>query len=195
STLVVVNQSVTGQTGLSTATIKIQGWLNGSRTSTGAGVLRLDDVVVSGTVTPIPSSAYDTWAGGALFDGDTNNDGVKSGMAWLLGSASPSANATGLLPLASQNTGKLVMNFTCLKVAGREGAVLKLQYSRDLGLTDPWTGHEAVVPDTDGTVNGVVFTTSANANTALINIQAEIPASAALPGTTLFGRLNAVSAP
>ncbi len=193
--LVEVSQSVTGQTDLSTATISIQGWLNGSRTSAGSGVFRLDDIVITGTVTPIPTSAYATWSSGALFDSDSNNDGVKSGMAWLLGAASPTANATGLLPSGSQDTGKLVMNFTCLKVAGREGAVLKLQYSKDLGLTDPWTSHEAVVPDTDGTVNGVVFTTSANANTDLINIQAEIPASAASPGTKLFGRLNAVSAP
>jgi hypothetical protein len=45
-----VNQAVSGQTGLTTATIKIQGWLNGSRTSAGSGVLRLDDVVISGVV-------------------------------------------------------------------------------------------------------------------------------------------------
>lgn len=52
ASLVTVNQAVSGQTGLTTATVKIQGWLNGSRSSTGAGVLRLDDVVISGVVTP-----------------------------------------------------------------------------------------------------------------------------------------------
>jgi len=49
--------------------------------------------------------------------------------------------------------------------------------------------HAATVPDADNTVNGVVFTTSANTNTDLINIRAEIPMSAASPASRLFGRL------
>ena len=57
ASVVSVNQSVSSQTGLTTATIKIQGWLNGSRTSNGTGVFRLDDVVVSGIVTPTVVSA------------------------------------------------------------------------------------------------------------------------------------------
>lgn len=52
SALLLVDQVVSGQTGLTTATVKIQGWLNGSRSSSGAGALRLDDVVISGIVTP-----------------------------------------------------------------------------------------------------------------------------------------------
>lgn len=60
--LVTVNQAVTGQTNLTTATIKIQGWLNGSRSSSGAGAFRLDDVIISGTVSLIaaPSLSVDT---------------------------------------------------------------------------------------------------------------------------------------
>lgn len=60
--LVTVNQAVTGQTNLTTATIKIQGWLNGSRTSNGGGTFRLDDVIISGTVSLIaaPSLSVDT---------------------------------------------------------------------------------------------------------------------------------------
>jgi hypothetical protein len=48
--IVAVNQSVSNQTGLTTATIKIKGWLNGSRTSTGAGAFRLDDLIINGSV-------------------------------------------------------------------------------------------------------------------------------------------------
>ena len=49
--LTVVSQAVTGVAGQTGAIeIKIQGWLNGSRTSTGTGAFRLDDVVVFGTV-------------------------------------------------------------------------------------------------------------------------------------------------
>lgn len=59
SSLLTVNQAVTGQNNLTSATIKIQGWLNGSRTSNGTGVFRLDDVVISGTVTPISTATPD----------------------------------------------------------------------------------------------------------------------------------------
>jgi len=55
SSLLTVNQVITGQNNLTSAVIKIQGWLNGSRVTSGSGVLRLDDVVISGTVTPISS--------------------------------------------------------------------------------------------------------------------------------------------
>lgn len=53
SALLIVDQPVTGQTNLTSANIRIQGWLNGSRSSAGSGVFRLDDVVITGTVTPI----------------------------------------------------------------------------------------------------------------------------------------------
>jgi hypothetical protein len=86
----------------------------------------------------------------------------------------------------------LVLNFACLKVAGRGPSLLKLQYSKDIGITDLWISHEALVPDTNGTVGGVVFVTSTNANPALVNIQATIPASAASSGGKLFARLLAL---
>jgi len=55
--LVAFNSPITGQTGLTTATIRIQGWDNGSRTTSGGGDFRIDDLVVSGTVVPEPSTA------------------------------------------------------------------------------------------------------------------------------------------
>ena len=137
-------------------------------------------------------SPYNAWSGGAAFDADTNGDGVKNGMAWLLGAASKNVNAIGKLPAASQSSGALVLNFTCLKVAGRGTSVLKLQYSKDCGVSDPWTSHEVVVPDTAGTVGVVVFTVpSTNADPTLVNLRASIPASQAAPGTKLFARLDA----
>lgn len=54
SALVVVSQTVVGvvnQTG--TVTVQIQGWTNGSRSTSGAGIFKLDDVVVFGTVSTI----------------------------------------------------------------------------------------------------------------------------------------------
>lgn len=143
------------------------------------------------TVTVVGGDPYETWSGGLAFKGDGNDDGVIDGMAWLLGAATPSANAIALLPAVSQSSGNLVLNFTCLKTANRGGAVLKVQYSKDMGQTDPW--HDAEVPDVDITVNSVIFDTTDAGNQ--IDVVATIPASAASPGTRLFARLSGASAP
>ncbi len=55
TTVTVVSQAVAGVVSQTTPiTVKIQGWLNGSRTSSGAGIFRLDDVVVHGSVSTGP---------------------------------------------------------------------------------------------------------------------------------------------
>jgi hypothetical protein len=51
ASLLSVNEPVVEHSNLTSATIKIQAWLNGSRASTGAGSFRLDDVVITGFVT------------------------------------------------------------------------------------------------------------------------------------------------
>ncbi len=130
---------------------------------------------------------YELWSGSAAFNADSNGDGLANGLAWLLGAGNKDVAALGKLPAASQDSGNLVLNFTCLKVANRGTAVLKVQSSNDLGNTDPWTSHEAEVPDVNATVNGVVFVTSANADPTLVNVQATIPAS---PATKIFARLK-----
>ena len=73
ASLLSVDQSVTGQSGLSTATIKIQGWLNSSRASTGGGSFKLDDVIITGTVTALatPFIAIDP----STLDGYTYTEG------------------------------------------------------------------------------------------------------------------------
>lgn len=81
------------------------------------------------TVGTPPSDPFLAWSGGAAFDADSNNDGVKNGLAWLLGSPNKDDNAVGLLPKVSQNGGGLVMKFTCLKIAGRGTSTLSLQHS------------------------------------------------------------------
>ena len=85
----------------------------------------------------------------------------------------------------------LTLTFDCLSSANRGTAMLKLQYSYDVGLTDLWTAHEVAVPGTvgDTTVNNVHFV--ATANGALIHVVATIPASQASTDGKLFGRLIA----
>lgn len=134
---------------------------------------------------------YAVWSGNAAFDADFNKDGVKDGLAWLLGAANRSANASALLPKPVHESGKLVLTFRCLKTVQRGAAVLKVQYSNSLSQADPWASHEAEVPDADGTVGGVFFDTTPDADPAFINVRAEIPASASSPAGRLFGRLHA----
>ncbi|OFY92969.1 MAG: hypothetical protein A2491_04670 [Bacteroidetes bacterium RIFOXYC12_FULL_35_7] len=81
SSLATINQSISGVTGKTSAvTIKIQGWLNGSRSSAGSGVFRLDDVNISGTLTLSASQI-------------TVTPTTLSNFSYLVG-AGPSANQT-----------------------------------------------------------------------------------------------------
>lgn len=95
---------------------------------------------------------YTAWSGGAAFDDDANADGVDNGIAFLLGAASPTANALALLPAPTRNGNALVLTFDCLATADRGDATLTLQHSSDLGVSNNWTS----VP-----VPGAVGTTTA----------------------------------
>ncbi len=144
--------------------------------------LQLNQIVVQ--------DPYALWAvGGVAFNADTNGDGVSNGLAWLLGAANPSGNAINKLPTAIRNGAYLRITFRCLKSTKRGTAQVKVQSSNDLGASDPWTSHEAAVPDADGTVNGVIFDTTDDGD--YINVIADIPA----PSSKLFGRLSGASAP
>ena len=146
---------------------------------------------VSGT----GQTKYDEWAGGALFDADTNGDGVKNGIAFLLGAASPSDDAIGLLPSVTSAGGALILTFDCLSSAGRGNAVFNVDHSSDLGNADAWTS--ALIPGAVGTttVNGVSFAvTDPGAPGGPLHVVATVLSSEAALGK-LFGLLNAVSPP
>lgn len=130
---------------------------------------------------------------GAPFGNDANNDAVPNGTIWLIGAANLITNATTLPPKPINEADKSILTFCCLKTALRGTTVLKTQFTNDLGQADPWSSHEALVPDTNGTVGGVLFDTTPDADPAFLTIRAEIPASAAMPSGKLFGRLYATS--
>jgi hypothetical protein len=153
-----------------------------------ANALATTSAIADNTTITVQTN-YAAWSGGAAFGADSNKDGIRNGLAWLLGAATTSASATALLPKPTNDGGKLVLSFRCLKTANRGPAVLSVQYSNDLGQTDLWTSHEALVPDADGTVGSTVFDTTPDADPAFINVRAEIPASAASSAGKLFGRL------
>jgi hypothetical protein len=119
----------------------------------------------SGTITlicDIPAGGgggYAGWSNGEPFNEDKNGDGVSNGMAFLLGAADPNVNALGLLPDPSaEESGALVLNFSCRNAANRGASILNVQHSGALGAPGTWL--TAPVPDTagvSGPVNGVTF--------------------------------------
>lgn len=159
--------------------------LSGNALDTSTAIV--DPTVI--TVEAASSNPYDDWSGGtAAFEDDANGDGVSNGLAWLLGAADVNEEALARLPDASVNaSGDLVLSFRTLKTANRGGALIKVQHSADLGLSDPWANNEAEVPDTDSTVNGIVFNTTDAGD--YIDVTATIPASAAGGDNRLFGRI------
>ncbi len=151
-------------------------------TDDGAGTIYL-----TGLSKTVIGTAYDTWATGSEpFDGDANGDGVKDGLAFLLGATNPSQNALNKLPTSTESGGGLVLEFDCLPTAARGTAVLNLQFSNDLGISDPWTSAE--VPGVAGTtdVGSVHFVAT---GTSPIHVVATISSSEAAAGK-LFARLN-----
>lgn len=161
--------------------------LSGNALDTSAAIV--DPNVI--TVEAASGNPYDDWSGGAVaFENDANSDTVSNGLAWLLGAADVNEDALARLPDASVNaSGDLILSFRCLKTVNRGDALIKVQYSNDLGVTDTWTGNEAEVPDTDSIMNGIVFDTIDDGD--YINVTATIPASAAGSYNRLFGRIFA----
>ncbi|MFZ9937117.1 MAG: autotransporter-associated beta strand repeat-containing protein, partial [Luteolibacter sp.] len=152
-----------------------------------------NDLVLNVTSVPVggPSDPYDTWAtGGELFGDDANGDGVSNGLAFLLGAASPTADALGLLPTVTETSGGLVLTFSMLDAASRGTATLNVEHSSDLGIADPWTA--VLVPEAnDGPTDGVTFVVTENAGDASLNDVEATIGSGEASGGKLFGRLKA----
>ena len=153
-------------------------------------------VPISDDTTITVQTAYAAWAGGALFDQDANGDGVKNGLAFLLGAASPTTAVTP--PSVTQSGGDLILNFNCLPDAARGSATLRVEHSSDLGALDPWTATTNEVPDATNAIpdNDVTFVVSAGpAGPPALNSVTATIGSAAAAGNKLFGRLKAVETP
>ncbi|MBT8037273.1 MAG: hypothetical protein KJO21_06980 [Verrucomicrobiae bacterium] len=138
------------------------------------------------------SSLFESWAGGSFnFETDTNNDGVSDGLAFLLGANDLNENAASLIPAGNSNSeGNLVITFNCLNADNRGSAVINIQFSNDIGVSDSWADHTIEVPETSSTVNGVVFTITPNGT------MNEVQAVIALSGLDgLFSRVQGLSSP
>ena len=105
------------------------------------------------TITTIQSQ-YDAWAGGALFNADTNGDGVENGLAWILGAADPNASALGLLPAASTSGVNMLFTFKRNQASINANTALTI----DVGTTlASWPNGYNVGADTAGSSAGVTI--------------------------------------
>lgn len=170
------------------------------RINTGADVrdfvnvaLNTASAIADNTILTVNSGTvpYETWAGpGSAFDADTNLDGVPNGLAFLLGADNPNENAASLLPQPAYVAGEqggLRFIFRIRNAANRGSARATLNWSQDLGISDPWVNNFAEVPDSSQTVNGVVFDIVSIGD--LNQITATIPPTEGVNGK-LFGRLT-----
>ena len=111
---------------------------------------------------------------------------VSSKLGWN----SPSLKRlTDTSPSRSPLAAAIFSAFKLRKASLRGSSVLKLQYSKDLGVTDAWQNHTITVPDTSGSVGGVVFMITPVSGQDYNQVQATIPASAAGGGGKVFVRL------
>jgi hypothetical protein len=144
-------------------------------------------IVVSSTP-PVVANPFTTWSGGAAFNADTNNDGIENGLAFLLGAADVNVNANSLLPAPTQSGGALTLTFKMRDLAARGTALLQVQHSNDLGISDPWSTL-VTVPDATGNVGGIDFTVSPG-TAPFNNVTATIPAAGNAANGRLFGRVK-----
>lgn len=153
-----------------------------------------NDPAILDDTTIVVADPYGLWADGAAFGVDANGDGVANGLAWLLGASNVDEDARALLPTIQVTSGDLYLYFFTLNTASRGTASVKVQYSKDLGIADPWVTHQAEVPDTSGTVNGIEFLIEPS-DENFISVRARISASAATPGGKLFARVRGAETP
>jgi len=143
-----------------------------------------DEITITVSDGSGPVGFYDTWSGGAAFDADASGDGIPNGIAWLLGASGPGDNALNRLPVATYGEDTMSLTFRVRNSESRDGAMVLVQTSSDLGATDAWESNETAVPDVSSTVNGIVFTITPDED--MLNVIVEIPAA----GARMFARIS-----
>jgi autotransporter-associated beta strand protein len=114
----------------------------------------------SNQATATPIGGYAAWSGGVPIDGDSNNDGVKNGVAWALGAADPNENAIGLLPvLDNSDATYLIFTFNRSTAANNDpNAQIIVQYGDDLSGWPPAIddGDNIIITETPGNPTAAV---------------------------------------
>lgn len=132
--------------------------------------------------------AYDAWAGGAPFDADANGDGVKNGLAWILGAANPTASVLDKQPTVSTVGGNMVFTFQRIQSSINATTALSIEVGTTLtSLPSIYT----VGANTAGSTLGVEVakdTPTAGTDRVMLTV-------ARAPDAAKFARLKAVQTP
>ena len=115
---------------------------NGSGTSYAAGGEYADDADITlyaqWAAIVIPPS-FDNWLGDQSVTGDSNGDGIRNMIAWVLGASGPSVNASALLPTLDHTTDEDYVIYTYRRsdeAFTAESTTISAQYATAL---NDWT--------------------------------------------------------
>ena len=186
--LTFADRQVTGSTGAASYTLLTAASITGTPTLSSPISGYILQIVGGNQLRLVQSgSPYDTWSGGAPFGGDSNNDGVDNGLAFLLGASGPNVSALNKLPTVTQSAGGLTLSFSMLHDTANGNATLAIEYGNSL-VEGSWTAVQ--VPYSSGIVDDIVFNVT---GTGPLNVTATIPVSKAGGTGKLFGRVKGVN--
>jgi hypothetical protein len=149
TTLVNYSQAV-NKTGLTSAVIKIQGWLNGSRSSSGTGIFKLDDVIISGSVSTVPE-----------INVKQNSTNYLTGSTFEMGNVAvgSSSNSVSFTIENLGNTNLLLTGLPKISISGTntsEFAVDESVTSGTVGASGSTTFNLTFTPASKGTKNAAI---------------------------------------
>jgi len=179
--LVTISQVVSGVDNQTTPIlVQIQGWTNGSRTTTGGGTFKLDDVIVYGTITStggdpdldddgIPDALETVWCGGDCDpDADTGDGDEYTYVQEYLLDFDPTVDNTGGFEFSDIAINSPVN----LQFDSTNSRVYTVEYNGDLEDGAGWT---AVAPPQPGS-NGIhTVTDPVDASNRNYRVQVQVP--------------------
>jgi hypothetical protein len=171
---------------------------NGTYGATGSGAANINDTYFTGTgvllVGPA-GTAYDTWAAANGLDGsagketnfelDPENDGLASGLEWILGGLPLVRDAASVVPVPAIDTTNLVLTFTREDASDAETTLLA-QWTTTL---TEWSNVVVSATNSGPDANGVVITVTEN-GAAPDDITVSVPRANGVNGT-LDARIKA----
>jgi ribosome-associated translation inhibitor RaiA len=170
--------------------------LNVTPTANGAWSVNLsisnndsDESTYNWTISGTAMGRFNSWAGGSSYNGDSNGDGIKDGIAWVLGAANASSNATALLPVLDNTTDPQYFIYTYRR---RDDAntdtntAISVEYSSSL---TGWTSAVDTTVNVNNNGNIEITETNDGYGAGVDKVEVKIKRTLAV-GNKLFSRLN-----
>ncbi len=146
------------------------------------------DIASNTTLDAYWTLSYQSWSSGASATTDSNNDGIANGIAWVLGAANSSINATHLLPTCDNTTDAsyFIYSYRRSDAANNDpGTTIVVEYGSDL------SGWTSALHDND---NVIITSFNDSYGAGVDRVDVKIKRTLTLSGK-LFSRLKLVAAP